>query len=409
MEKIFKKEALAHLKCWGRRPHLQGDNEGCDLKPLTLQRGASNLYFPKMFSALDIPPWSDLVQKMLGQFWGPITNIPEASHRDGFIRGIWNSLSLPDMTVEDLIKSVEHRLKMIDEPERENLRWDEYQQLCTTGGINSPDKEFEIRDSDLPESLENHLSLLVRAVRLREVRALTSFTRIEPPSKKAEEGKTPITPAPLSKKRHNWLPAIEVRGEGIFIQFNKEMLNQWENTKIVRDRVQTVTPEMVDSMALDLKEDQVVSDSITARFLMIHTLAHMLMKQLSLECGYSSASLRERLFIGDAPEDMSGLLIYTSTSDSDGTLGGLQRQGLPHRFEDLFIQAIRGNEWCSSDPLCIEGVSSATEATNLAACHSCVLAPETSCEEFNRFLDRGLVVGTPDQPELGFFRDLLQL
>jgi hypothetical protein len=407
MEKIFKKEALAHLKCRGRRPHLQGDNEGCDLKPLTLQRGASNSYFPKTYSALDIPPWSDLVQKMLGQYWGPISDIPSDSDRAGFIKTIWGLLSIPNMTVEDLIQNVKHRIKMINEPERENLRWDEYQQLSTTDGVSSVDKEFEIRNSDVPESLENHLSLLVRAVRLREVRAQIGFTRIEPPSNKTEEGKTPIQLAPLSKYKKNWYPAIEVRGEGIFIQFDEEVLKQWENSSAVIERVQAVTAELVDSMALDLKEGQVVSDSLTARFLMVHTLAHILMKQLSLECGYSSASLRERLFIGEAPEDMAGLLIYTATSDSDGTLGGLQRQGLTHRFEELFLQAIRSSEWCSSDPLCIEGLSSATDATNLAACHSCVLSPETSCEEFNRFLDRGLVVGTPDNPELGFFRELL--
>ena len=408
LEKIFRKKALVELTCRGRRPWLQGDNDKCNLKPLTLQRGASNLYFPQIVSALDIPPWSDMVQKMLGQFWASVESAASENDRAAFLKFIWPQLSISDMAVEELIQTVEHRIRIINEPERENLRWDEYQQLGAEVGTTSTDKEFEIRNSEVPDSLTRYISKLVRVVRLREVRALTSFTRIQPPSKREEEDNNPpIKLAPLAVNRHNWLPAIEVRGEGIYIEFNQQTVKNWESIREVSERGHKIVDLLPDSMSMNLREGLQITDSLAARFLMVHTLAHILMKQLSLECGYSSASLRERLFIGPAPEDMCGLLIYTSTSDSDGTLGGLQRQGKPERFEELFIQAIRGSEWCSSDPLCIEGVSAATEATNLAACHSCVLAPETSCEEFNRFLDRGLITGTPYEQSIGFFRDLL--
>ena len=127
------------------------------------------------------------------------------------------------------------------------------------------------------------------------------------------------------------------------------------------------------------------------------------MKQLSLQCGYSSASLRERLYLGDGDKEMAGLMIYTSTNDSDGTLGGLQKQGHVQRFAEMFKEAIRANEWCSSDPLCIRGLAAATESSTLAACHSCLIAPETSCEDFNRFLDRAMLVGTPEDRSIGFF------
>ena len=104
---------------------------------------------------------------------------------------------------------------------------------------------------------------------------------------------------------------------------------------------------------------------------------------------------------------MAGLLIYTATPDSDGTLGGLASQADPSRFVRTVEAAIKSVAWCSSDPLCISGVHAFTEPTSGAACHACMLVPETSCEEFNRLLDRTMLVGTPEQPSLGFFRDLL--
>jgi len=408
MERIFKADALAALRCRGRRPWLAGADEACELKPVVLQRGASNLYFPQVVSALDIPPWSDHVQKVLGQYWQPILNIENTGQRADFLRTIWTLLAIEDMTLDELIATVEHRIRAINEPERQNLRWDEYQQFCASTG--AYDREFEIRESEVPEILGELVSRLVRAVRLREVRSITSFTRIEPPGGRiaVNDGRPEIRPAMLSMNRKNWLPAIEVRGEGIFVELSPDQIRSWEQRDAVMNRVRKLVPTLRASNALALPESDEIDESLAARFMMIHTLAHILMKQLSLECGYSSASLRERLFVGKAPHDMCAVLIYTASSDSDGTLGGLQRQGESARFTDLFVQAIRGSEWCSSDPLCIEGVSAATEATSLAACHSCVLAPETSCEEYNRFLDRGLVVGTPDEPDLGYFRSLLQ-
>ena len=105
---------------------------------------------------------------------------------------------------------------------------------------------------------------------------------------------------------------------------------------------------------------------------------------------------------------MAGLLIYTATSDSDGTLGGLQRQGEAHRIQRAVEAAIRAMEWCSSDPLCIKGMVAGADRLSLAACHACVLAPETACEEYNRFLDRAALVGLPDAPHVGYFAPLLQ-
>lgn len=141
---------------------------------------------------------------------------------------------------------------------------------------------------------------------------------------------------------------------------------------------------------------------------MIHTFAHLLMNQLSFECGYGSSSIRERLYCERCGESlqMKGVLIYTASGDAEGSLGGLVRQGEPGRLEDTIVSAIENARWCSSDPICIQSEGQGPDSCNLAACHNCALLPETCCEMGNRLLDRGLVVGTLDNAEIGFFNDI---
>jgi hypothetical protein len=138
---------------------------------------------------------------------------------------------------------------------------------------------------------------------------------------------------------------------------------------------------------------------------LLHTLAHVLINEWSLDAGYPTAALRERLY---SDEEMAGLLIYTATSDSAGSLGGLVAQGEPERLAGTIRSAIRRSSWCSADPLCIESEASGTGGINLAACHACVMLPETSCEHNNILLDRALLVGTPEDPHLGFFTQILE-
>ena len=145
-------------------------------------------------------------------------------------------------------------------------------------------------------------------------------------------------------------------------------------------------------------------DPIPARFILVHSLAHALIEQMSLDAGYPAASLRERLYVSDI---MAGLLIYTATSDSAGSLGGLIAQTRPERLASLFLEALGRAAWCSADPVCIESTGSGADGLNLAACHACALLPETSCEERNTLLDRGSLIGTPDQPTIGFLRGLV--
>ena len=138
---------------------------------------------------------------------------------------------------------------------------------------------------------------------------------------------------------------------------------------------------------------------------MLHTIAHLLIKQLSFECGYSIASLRERLYCSEATDgkEMSGILIYTASGDSEGTLGGLVRQGRCDTFPAIFKKAIESAITCSNDPVCSLSWGQGRDSLNLSACYSCALIPETSCEEFNVFLDRAMIVGTCEKTDIGFY------
>lgn len=407
MDGIFNVHNWKGLRCNGKRPWLRTDSETCDKQPRILQRGASNLYFPVLVSALSIPPWSDILQESLGMYWSDIVET-KSDDRAQFIRFLANKALKPildelHVSPEELAALIEQRVNRYNDDSMHNLRYEEYRQLVSGLGTRpESDNEFEIRNVPVPDRLRPYFSHIVRVVRLREVKALRGFSRINPPGDENDQNIVP-----LSVQKTNWLPAIEVRGEGIFLAFNPDHLRQWERQKEVRKRADKIQ----DSWLNEWRERYGEGDPtpvITPRYLLIHTWAHALIRQLTLECGYSSASLRERLYIAEDENQMAGLLIYTSTSDSDGTLGGLQRQGKPEKISRTVQAAVKAMEWCSSDPLCIEGMVAAPENHSLAACHACCLASETSCEEFNRFLDRAMLVGLPEKPEIGYFSLILR-
>ena len=393
--------------CRGRRPWLAAPDEACSCDPRALQRGASNLYFPVIESALSIPPWSDTLQEALGIYWNAIVNVnvneETAEERANFIRRLAKRdlaavLRELCLSPDELAEQIEDRLVRYNDKAILDIRQEEYRQL--ESGNHPADRnarEFEVRNVPVPASLRPFLSRVVRVVRLREVRALKGFTRINPPG---DENSSDI--ASISVGQPDWLPAVEVRGEGIFLSFNKNTLHAWEIQHGVAERAQNIDRAWRIEWRQRYEEGE-PPWRITPRYLLIHTFAHALMRQLTLECGYSSAALRERLYVSDENDGMAGLLIYTATSDSDGTLGGLQRQGEAVRIERAVAAAIQAMEWCSSDPLCIEGMIAGSDGLSLAACHACVLAPETACETYNRFLDRAALVGLPDVPQSGFF------
>jgi hypothetical protein len=418
MDGCFSQNALAGLNCRGIR-HWLGDTEQCAEAnpPRALLRGATNVYFPVIVSALDIPPWSSEFHRKIPPLdWARLKNAQDNAKRKALIEA--NDLHLAQgMTVEDMLSEVIASLQTLEGGSAETLLFDEYRQLCNDGlGPTDRESEFEIHPETVPLDFAHMISRIVRVTRLREVRVVRAFTRLKPPADWRETPGARIPFAPLSREKKNWLPAIEVRGEGIFLELNRDGLASWlapPSGSVVRERAEALQAAFEEDYRDRYKTEPPLR--VTPRLLLIHSLAHALIRQLSLDCGYSTASLRERIYVDEGDRDMCGLLIYTASADADGTLGGLCRQGDADRLVNLLRRAIRSCEWCSSDPLCIQGLQASSELLNHAACHSCMLLPETSCEKFNRLLDRAMLVGLPvpasgEAPwngQVGFFRPLL--
>lgn len=407
MDGVFSKGTWENgPKCRGHRPWLANGTESCGKGQVAVQRGASNLYFPVLESALSIPPWSDQLQEALGTWWNSLVSLDDPSDLEGFIR--YNKADLEPvldergMSPAELAAAVRARLTSYENVQTDDLRTEEYRQFMSDPGRERPpDFDFEIRGEDIPEGLELWLSRVVRVVRLREVRAIRGFTRINPPG-------DPESPdvARLSVKPLHWLPAIEVRGEGIFVALDEARVAGWERQSCVANRAAQCDERHRVDWAERYGGDAEPPDPVTPRYMLCHTLAHVLMRQLTLECGYSSASLQERIYAGTGGEQMAGILVYTATSGSDGTLGGLERQGRIERLQGTLERALRAIEWCSSDPLCITDMMGAIDSYSHSVCHACCLAPETSCEAFNCFLDRALLVGDGTGAGLGFFENM---
>jgi len=407
MDGAFGEKALSGLTCRGARPWLRSNDNSCSCSGdqgtyRAVQRGASNLYYPVMESALDIPPWTKHLQRTIADYWDILLDIEDYEGRVAYInrsQHLKRVLEREQISAEDLAKTFEEMVGDVEVMNVDDLRIDEYRVFI--GPMDECDEEFEIHREQVPSELQPCISKVMRVARLREVRVVKGFTRINPP---ADPDGAQV--APISNGALEWLPAIEVRGEGVFIRFNIDALLKWEVQPEVVERVRPAT-ESWRSDWQRRNSDKPVPFEATPRLLMLHAFSHALIRQLTLECGYSTASLRERLYVSEGPDGMAGVLIYTATSDSDGTLGGLQRRADKELLGPTVIGALRSAHWCSSDPLCISGETGAPDSHSVAACHSCMLVPETSCEHHNRFLDRALLNGMGDGAGVGFFESLL--
>lgn len=416
MEGAFGKAAMSSIgvKCSGRRPWLGkfSEERGCDEPPRTLQRGSSAAWFPVQRSSLSIPPWSQALHRLLNRHMDKLARYEndETARRaviETFIDGT-------GFSVDQVLAALKERQKLAsEEPEEENVKLDassrlrhkEYEQLVNGTSEVTRDDDFECEPAPLdPSARDKGLAKVMLVKRLREVRALQSFTRIEMPDPAAS-----VRRAKLSLEELDWLPAIEVSGEGVFLALDKDRLRDWENTVGPQSRALRISENHSAQLRRRAQiagrnptaED--VTSPIDARFVLLHTLAHALINEWSLDCGYPAAALRERIYCSHGPKGMAGILIYTATSDSAGSLGGVVGQGAPERLRDSLASALDRISWCSQDPPCMEAEASGTDSLNLAACYACVLLPETSCETNNTFLDRALLIGTPDAPEIGFF------
>ncbi|MEW2302865.1 DUF1998 domain-containing protein [Streptomyces sp. NPDC006655] len=414
MEGSFRRNALKDLglKCRGPRPWLgaSAPAQDCGLPLRTLQRGSSAVWQPVLKSALSIPPWSDGRADPLAEHWDALREYDERDHVEIYLRGVFKGkcpvplddvMALLDAEREedpggDSTPTFDHRYRALRNKEYERLR------AGNDESEHTRDEQFVCETPLGDQSVLGPLGITgpMLVKKLREVRTLKAFTRLVDAESTADAKEMPLSERPL-----RWLPAMEVRGEGVFLRLDEDRLDAWEKTLAVAariERMRTAHQRVLERRAED--PSQVVASPATPRMVLLHTLAHVLINEWSLEAGYPAASLRERLYAAD---DMAGVLVYTATSDSAGSLGGLVAQGEPEVLDRMVRSAVHRAEWCSSDPLCMETEASGAGGINLAACHACVMLPETSCEHNNILLDRALLVGTPDDPEVGFFAGIL--
>ena len=403
---IFQKSLLQSIgvKCSGERPWI-GDREDCSAELRTIQRGASNVYFPKIESALSIPPWDNPLEERLTIDWN-ILRDQDKETRDNLIQLLASGTM---MDADELIEIVDRRLEYNQSSEEKDLKKEEY--LNFVEAPVNPDEssdlksEFRVRKQTRPRPIEDFIENLVKVERLKEVRVQTGFSRITAPTPKYD----PDDELALSKERLNWLPASVVRGEGVFFNLSKKRTSTWRMQPAIIERTDTILQAFRERLEQRDQKYEEQEIRITPEFILIHSLSHMLINQFALNSGYNAASIKERIYCGGDKPEMNGVLIFTGTSDSDGTLGGLARLAEPNLFGKLIVDAIEEAQWCSSDPICSDGIISHTESMNNAACHSCLLLPETSCEQFNCFLDRAFVVGLPHDRQIGYFSGLFEV
>ena len=366
-----------------------------------MQRGATNAWFPVMRSALAVREAATPLGSALRA-----CNQKQIEKIDSLekLRALIEMEMFPTLksfSVEDIWNSI--RVARGDTPQADDvdLRLPEWGAFRSSGTTTSDRAELFLQEGEVPPTFRHLVQRVVLARKLLEVRALVGFTRIDT-AVGAVDDSVHSNIAPIYRDRPDWLPGVEVRGEGIFVELHESSVAAWEETPAVRSRAQATAKKFNEWQI----ERGVAPVSFPGyRYVLLHSLAHTLIRQLSLDCGYSASSVRERIYSsGDPGRRMAGILIYTASADSEGSLGGLVDLGSPRRFPELLSNSLRSIARCSSDPLCADHRPETHGTINAAACHACLLASETSCENFNRFLDRNALVPTMAVQDIAYFQ-----
>lgn len=410
MVHAFGKEGEKNLPaCRGRHPHLGVYDEGCTEAPRAVLLGATNSWFSVSISVLAIPQEQDEVAQMVTEGWEYFSEIESEIEAKVTIKTLDKTGALPGIgkhSASEIWMGIEKKREGSDDADEEfateeDIKRPEWRVL-TSPSAPTDWPSFSSSSANVPKGFADYIESVLLLDRLREVNALIGFTRVEAP----EESIAPDEQAPraaLGKGALTWVPVSEVHGEGIFIRIKEEKLVAWESKASVKER---------DEMLRRGHEGWRTTRNMDPaegypgiRFSMLHTLSHLLIRELALECGYNAASIRERIYAtqeGDE-EPMAGILLYTAAADSDGTLGGLVDLGRPETLGNLITQALQRASVCSADPLCSEHNPATDRTIHGASCHACGFVAETSCEKGNRYLDRALLLPTFGCADANFF------
>jgi hypothetical protein len=431
----------AGITCPGDRPWLgEGANEQSCNQPLIAGLiNQTNLYFPKTISAIALPDLRQ-VNPAIMTIRNEIASLPTV----GVARTVWNMgdragtvamvkagldalgiVSDPALVQEALQSLFDATTAQLSAgtiqpaaPESDFVAFRRAEFNIIRNQVNDPQNVPNLRviPTDVPSELADWFTRVNLVERLRETRVFYGFDRLDQNNNSLAQmpdiAMRQLFRDPPTIPPDRWLPAVEVFGEGIYIELDEHRLTEWQTDRAawLRDRLDDGFVNRLQGILQTLPPLGVATREWASRYLLVHSLAHILINQLVFECGYSTASLRERLYVSpDSTAPMAAFMIYTAAGDAEGTLGGLVRLGRPERLGPVVRRALGRASWCSADPVCSEHLGGqGSKLANLAACHACVLLPETSCETINQGLDRAMVVGTPDARERGFMSELLE-
>ena len=413
MSDAFKMDLMALPVCKARRPHLRDyDEAGCkalngqDMRMEPMLQGASNSWFGIMLSALAIPQASGKLKQLIDDHWTILEKVQSEQNIELLQQVTPQLRDLSEYEPAEIWQAVQAKKTDVPEESAEptDLKTPEWEVLIDPESAEKG-RDFQLKVAAPPKRYAKYFEKIVLAERLREVRALVGFTRIESPSDYDNPAAFPANQrVRLSRTQPFWVPASEIRGEGLFFQFKEEVIQKWVKKAKPLDDVFMEAHQRW-RIARKLEPPQEFYPGV--RYVLLHSFAHAVIRQLAVECGYTTASLRERIYSRNPGEDqpeMAGVLIYTAAPDSEGTLGGLVSLGKPETLERHLDQALDNMRLCASDPLCAEHHPYRDGITlHAASCHACTFAPETSCERGNKYLDRAVLVHTVERSDMAFF------
>lgn len=399
--------------CNGSRPWLDDRDVFCGESNRLLLRNASNAYFPQILPVISIPDSMAETDVVVLEQWDNFLQFVKTEERlnEERQRPLLTQLLAPFSNVEILASIERVRNGQAAAAVARSVKDIEFEALARAKAeatTDQPDGDFFARRLEPARWQAPWLSALEKVVlvhRLREVTALVGFTRFDSAGPDVSgELDIEVERAPITYDNPKWIPAIENRGEGVFLQFRKEAIEEW----LAREKVQHRTDQLQAGFDAWLKDHPGVQVTFPGTaYVMLHSLAHLLITAISLECGYPASSLRERIY---APipgrAEMTGcygILLFTGSSDAQGTLGGLVYAA--RDIKRHLSRACQLATLCSNDPVCSSHIPGhgSVEQLSGSACHGCLYISETSCEQFNRYLDRSLVVSTIEQLGCEFF------
>jgi len=392
--------------CKGRRPWLgEYASEPCGMPSRLLIRTATNSYFPQVVSVLSLPERASAVGDVVMELWERLNIVvsPEVLAVVKMYPEVTERLApFNDSEIMEAIKAV--RVGRADTRPVKLVELDAILAAPEGYGDDTPlDPDFHARR--LPDSVWRRSSVskdiagVVQLHRLREVLALAGFTRFEAVTPNIDgDYDTDVQMAHLALEP-TWFPAVENRGEGLFVQLDGQAVQDW----LKRPAVDARLAQLMAGHERWSERRKRKRPFPGGPYILLHTLSHLLLQSLAMTCGYPASSIRERIY-ADFEGSRYGILLYTGTPDADGTLGGLVQEA--RRIEQHLEYALRLGALCSNDPICSQytpGQSMEERWLHGAACHGCTLIAETSCEMRNDYVDRALVVPVLGLTDAAFF------